>query len=135
MAYNIREFDVRSLDGLIRDLKNARASYDNEEEAAMAAGFIFTWFGIIGGPAGVCLTASILMGALAHYYDTVQNTITRAIELSETKKDELQNDPRKDMVRMRVDYDSKTVGGITYLIPTNYVIIGIRINGVWSEAY
>ncbi|KGG79411.1 hypothetical protein Y919_12220 [Caloranaerobacter azorensis H53214] len=87
---------------------------------------IFTWLGIIGGPGGVCVTASILTGALAYYYDTVQNTITTAISVLEKYKDYLQNHSNYDLVKLEVICDVKRVNNTTYLIPVDFKAVALH---------
>lgn len=135
MSYYTKEFYVEDLSSFVQNLKDIKSAYDREEEMAFSASMIFTWFGIIGGPAGVCVTASVLAGGLAYYFDTIQNTIQDTIDKAETYKDMLQNDPSKDVVRMRVYTDSKKVNGVTYIIPIDFQVIGIRVNGSWVELY
>lgn len=121
-----KDFNFNDLEEFIQDLENVRDAYNNEEESAFAASMIFTWFGIIGGPAGVCVTASILTGVLAYYFDTVQNTITTAISELEDYKDLLQNNSNYNLVRMKVTMDQKEVNGTTYLVPKDFEPLAVH---------
>lgn len=121
-----RDFNLGEIEEFIQDLENVRDAYDDEEESAFAAGMIFTWFGIIGGPAGVCVTASILTGALAYYFDTVQNTITTAISELEDYKDLLESNSNYNLVRMKVTMEQKKVNNTTYLIPKDFEPLAIH---------
>lgn len=128
MATKTSDFTVSRLNSLIDDLEDARTAYEDEEEAAISASYIFTAFSLITGPgaAGVCVTATILTGILGIYFDTIASTITNTISIAEEYKDIMQDDPNYDKVRLKVTYDSENVNGTTYIYPTDFEFVAIH---------
>lgn len=123
MATKTTEFSMRGLDDFLNQLEAGRSFYDGEEEAMVCAGVIFTLLGIIGGPAGVCVTAGLLTTALAAYYDTAESTITTATEKIQEAKDFLQNHPNFNMVRLELTYITTKVVDKYYMIPSDFKIV------------
>lgn len=103
------------------ELRACFSAYSNEAEAAGSAGIIFTWLGLIGGPAGVCVTAGLLSGALGIYFGSLQYTVYNALNEVENIEDFFQNNSEYDRVEFQITYISRTVDGTIYLIPTNFV--------------
>lgn len=120
------DFTVNKMDSLITQLENARSAYADEEQAAVCAGFIFTALGIAGGPGGVIVTASILTGALAAYFDTIQDAITKTISVLEDYKDFLQSNSNYDKARLEVTYQSSKVNNVTYIYPIDFNFIAVH---------
>lgn len=121
------DFGVSSLNEFINGLKHIREVYRDEEEAANAAAWIMEWFGWIGVPGYMVVPAALLAGALAVYFDILQDTVTSAIEQAEYWKDFLQdNSSRYDLVRMRVTVQEEKMTGTTYLIPIKFETLAVH---------
>ena len=82
----ILNFGVSSLNEFINGLKHIREVYRDEEEAANAAAWIMEWFVDWRTRVYGC-TSSTFSGALAVYFDILQDTVTSAIEQAEYWKD------------------------------------------------
>lgn len=133
MSTYIKEFNKGDLQNMINQLKGVQNIYTKEEEMAASAGFIFTWFGAIGGPAVVCATAAVITSLVAWRYDSIQDAIQKTINNAEYYKDVLQNSSYKDMIRMKVYTDSVRRDGVSYIYPNDLKVIGVRVNGSWVE--
>lgn len=126
-----KTFNETSINEFIDELKGIRGHYDEEEEAANVGAAIFTWFGLIGGPAVTCAIAGLASAGLGAYYDMVQNSVTTAIEEMEEYKDYLQDHDQFDLIKLEmtvkvVEYDGKTA-----YLPKDFNVIGLHTNGGW----
>jgi len=126
MATKTSDFTLNRLNSMIEDLEDARSAYDAEEEMAASASIIFSFLGVIGGPAGVCFTAGVLTAGLAIYYDEIENAITTTISVIEEYKDIMQSDPNYDKVRLKVTYATKKIDGTNYIYPTDFEFVAIH---------
>ncbi len=133
MSSYIKEFDVESLNDMIKQLKDTQDIYAKEEEMAACASVIFAWFGAIGGPGGVCATAGVIATFVGWRYDSLSDAISKTIYSAEEYKDILQDSDMKDMIRMEVSTDSVTHEGTEYFYPSDLKVLGIRVNGNWVE--
>ncbi|MCT4565673.1 MAG: hypothetical protein N4A68_15355 [Maledivibacter sp.] len=124
-------FDIADCDELIKELEDAQSAYQGAEEQALAASYIFTWFGMIGGPGVACVTATLLTGAFAYYYDTVEDSIAKTISELENYKDFLQNHSNYDCVKMEVTGKIKTVDGEDYWLPSDFNAIALHTGSGW----
>lgn len=125
-------FSVSSLDKLIDDLEEAQDDYKGAEEQAAAASYLFTWFGFMGISGLICVPASLLTGALAGYYGTVEDTISDAINELEEYKDFLQNNSNYNRVKMKCTGKIKTVNSKKYWIPSSFKAVAIHSDSGWS---
>lgn len=119
----------REVEQMADELRACFNAYSDEAEAAGVASILFSCLGIIGGPAGVCVTAGLLTGALGLYYGSLQTTVANALYEVEAIEDFFQNNSEYDRVEFKITYISKTVSGTTYLIPTDFVPTRIHSTG------
>ncbi len=129
MATQTVIFDKASVEAFSDELKSIREVYNGAEEMAAAAGSIFGWLGWVGGPNIIVIPAGLLAGALAGYYDTVQNTVTNAIESLKRYRTLLASTYTK--IKVRLTYDLKEYNNVKYAIPTNYTVLAAEKNGQW----
>lgn len=133
MGY-IRELDVRGVNQLITEIKDAERLYSSESEQAGVAGVLFVFFGILAGPAiAGYVTAAGLVAATGGFYSSNKaSVINKLISQLESYKDTMQNNPSIDLIRIEVNTSTKRIEGQTFKYPSSANVIGFRSNGQWS---